>query len=111
VIGALNIFGTAPGAMDDETTRIVQALADVATISILQERAIQRADLLAEQLQYALNSRTMIEQAKGAVARAFDIGIDEAFELLRRYARAHRTPLTDVAQEMLDDREAIARLG
>jgi GAF domain-containing protein len=110
VIGALNIFGTAPGSMDDETTRIVQALADVATIAILQERAIQRADLLAEQLQYALSSRTMIEQAKGAVARAFDVGIDEAFELLRHYARAHRTPLTDVAQEMLDDREAIARL-
>jgi hypothetical protein len=67
-IGALNLFGIHPGVLSPEDLRIGQALADVATIGILQERAIRRRDILAEQLQAALNSRVIIEQAKGILA-------------------------------------------
>lgn len=110
VIGALNIFGTETGGLDDEVARVVQALADVATIAILQERAVARSDLLATQLQHAFTSRTTIEQAKGALSRVLGIGVDEAFELLRREARSRRVRLTDLAHEILDDREAISRI-
>ena len=68
-IGALNLFGSADVAFADHEARVVQALADVATIALLQERSIARADALTEQLQGALNSRIVIEQAKGALAQ------------------------------------------
>jgi hypothetical protein len=110
VIGALNIFGRSTGPLAGDVHTIVQALADVATIAILQERAVTRADVLASQLEFAFNSRVVVEQAKGAIARTLDISVDEAFELLRRHARDRRAPLTEVAREMLSDREAIRRL-
>jgi hypothetical protein len=103
VIGALDVFGAARGPLLDGDTRAVQALADVATIAIIQERALVRADLLTEQLEFALNSRIAIEQAKGAVARSFGISVDQAFELLRSHARSQRIRLTDLAVEMLND--------
>ena len=68
IIGALNLFDTNPGALDEDKLRIGQALADVATIGLLQQRAIHRRDTLTEQLQTALNSRVLIEQAKGVLA-------------------------------------------
>jgi AmiR/NasT family two-component response regulator len=80
---------------------VVQALADVATIAILQERSVTRAEALAEQLQGALNSRIAIEQAKGALARANGISTSEAFDLLRSEARTGRRRLFDVAQTVL----------
>jgi len=97
VIGALNLFGTAAGAMEPPAIRIVQALADVATIGLLQERAIHRAEVLTEQLQAALNTRIIIEQAKGVLAQIHGCGTDEAFELLRAYCRTHRLRLSQVA--------------
>ncbi len=99
VIGALNLFSTAPGQMDAPDLAVVQALADVATIGLLQERTIRRSEVLSEQLQGALNSRVVIEQAKGVVAQLYDRSVDEAFELLRSYSRRHRVRLGDVARQ------------
>ena len=83
--------------------RVVQSLADVATIAILQERSIARAEALTEQLQGALNSRVVIEQAKGALARIEGITVDEAFVRLRERARSSRQRLVDVAATVLSD--------
>ena len=68
VIGALNLFAAAPGPFDQADVRIGQALADVATISLLHERSMRHSDTLNEQLQIALNSRVIIEQANGKLA-------------------------------------------
>jgi GAF domain-containing protein len=104
VIGALNVFGTDAGSTLDATdVPIVQALADVAAIALLQERAIRRGEILTEQLQGALNSRITIEQAKGAVAQARQIDVDEAFRLIRDYARRNNRRLGDVAQAIFTD--------
>lgn len=103
-IGALNLFGREDVAFADHEIRIVQALADIATIALLQERSIARADALTEQLQAALNSRIIIEQAKGALAQMEGISVDEAFTLLRESARSSRTRLVEVASAVLNDR-------
>ncbi|MGH8892234.1 MAG: GAF and ANTAR domain-containing protein [Actinomycetes bacterium] len=111
VIGALNIFGTEPGGLGDDETALMQALADIATIGLLQERAIRRREVLAEQLQGALNSRIVIEQAKGAIAARRSIGTDQAFELLRGYARSHHRRLHDVARAVLTDPGSVSDLA
>ncbi len=107
VIGALNVFGRPGEAIADEDVPIVQCLADVATIAILQERAVARAETVTEQLQFALNSRVAIEQAKGAIARALGISVDEAFDLLRGHARKTRVKLTELAREVVTDPDAM----
>ncbi len=98
VIGALNLFSTGTGRMTVAESRMVQALADVATIGLLQERAIHRGTVLTEQLQTALQSRIVIEQAKGALAQIHSSDPDQAFELMRGYARRNNIRLGDVAQ-------------
>lgn len=103
VIGALNLFGRNHDRLDDEDGLIIQALADVATIGILQERSIHRGEVLTEQLQSALNSRVVIEQAKGVVAQLHNVTVSEAFELLRAYARRSRQRLVDVASAVVAD--------
>lgn len=103
VIGAMNLFSTDTGALEPRDVRIVQSLADIATIALLQERTIRSGEVLTEQLQRALNSRVMIEQAKGALARIHSIDVNLAFELMRRYARANHHRLVDVAQAVLTD--------
>jgi GAF domain-containing protein len=103
VIGAINVFRDDGRFLDHEERRLVRAIADVATIALMQERALRRAEELTEQLQFALNSRITIEQAKGAVARARHVEVDEAFALLREHARAHRIKLTDLAGAVLQD--------
>lgn len=100
-IGALNLFGTGDTVFGPDDARVVQALADVATIAILQERSIANAEVLTEQLQGALNSRVIIEQAKGAIAITEGVGVDEAFTLLRGRARSGGRRLVDVAREVL----------
>jgi transcriptional regulator with GAF, ATPase, and Fis domain len=102
VLGALNIFGTETGEIATADIQIVQALADVATIGLLQERAVRRRDVLTEQLQGALNSRVIIEQAKGAFAQQHSVSVDEAFQQMRTYARSHNLRLGDVARGILD---------
>ena len=101
VIGALNLFSVRQMRLEPQEIRVVQSLADVATIAILQERSIARAEALTEQLQGALNSRIVIEQAKGALARIEGISVDEAFEVMRRRARSQRQRLVDVASAVL----------
>ena len=104
-IGGLNLFGdprTAP--FEGWAIPIAQSLADVATISLLQDRLARHRDLVTEQLQTALNSRVMIEQAKGVLAARLDVGTDEAFELLRGRAREDRRRLVEVAEEVVGTR-------
>lgn len=103
VIGALNLFSMDTGSLDAHDTRIIQSLADIATIALLQERTIRSGEVLTEQLQSALNSRIMIEQAKGALARMLGVDVGTAFESMRHYARSNHHRLSDVAQAVLND--------
>jgi len=102
-VGALNLFDNHTGRLEPDEVHVVQALADVATIGLLQERAIRRAEVLSEQLQAALNSRVVVEQAKGAVAQFHGIGVDQAFELIRGYSRRNQRRLSELAQALVDD--------
>ncbi|MGO9876516.1 MAG: ANTAR domain-containing protein [Acidimicrobiia bacterium] len=97
VLGTLNLFMTQPGPLSEADVTVAQAFADAATIALLQDRAIKNLQQLTAQLQDALNSRVVIEQAKGTLAERAGIGMDEAFERLRAYARGHNTKLDSVA--------------
>lgn len=108
VIGALNLFDVRPGALDEEMLRIGQALADVATIGLLQQRAIHRRDILTEQLQTALNSRVLIEQAKGVLAERLQVNVGQAFTILRDSARSRNRRLSELAQAIVDGSEHLA---
>jgi transcriptional regulator with GAF, ATPase, and Fis domain len=110
VIGALNLFCAHPGALSDADARTGQALADVATIGILAQRGLYQAELLADQLQQALNSRVTIEQAKGVLAERRGITVDAAFDLLRAYARRRNLHLSDVARQVADGSSTAAEL-
>jgi GAF domain-containing protein len=103
VLGALNLFGNDEGTMAPPDVKIVQSLADVATIALLQERAVRHGEVLTEQLQKALNSRVVIEQAKGALAQLLGVTPDEAFELLRTYCRRGHHRLGQVAADIVGD--------
>jgi transcriptional regulator with GAF, ATPase, and Fis domain len=107
VIGALNFFDVSPGVLDPVKMRAGQALADVATIGLLQQRAIRRRDVLTEQLQTALNSRILIEQAKGVLAERLKVDVGEAFTLLRDNARRRSRPLSELAQAVVDGTELL----
>lgn len=109
-IGAVNVFRHGGGPLGADEARVARALTDVATIALIQQRAITRAEVLTSQLQGALNSRIVIEQAKGALARSFDIGVDEAFDVLRGHARRTQQRLTDVARDMVADSSTIDAL-
>jgi GAF domain-containing protein len=102
VIGSLNLFSTQARALTDEDTQVVQALAGVATIGILQERAIRDSSMLTTQLRRALESRIVIEQAKGIVAERSGITVDDAFTRIRTFARAHNRLLSQTAREVID---------
>lgn len=96
----MNVFGvTKGGDFHGTDVAVMQALADVASIGLIQERAIRRGEVLAEQLQGALNSRIVLEQAKGAVPQARGVSVDEAFTSIRSYARSNN--LTDVAHSIV----------
>ncbi|HZZ52061.1 MAG TPA: GAF and ANTAR domain-containing protein [Pseudonocardia sp.] len=101
-IGALNLWHYEPHTLPKEELALGQALADVATIAILQERAIRRGEVVNEQLQAALTSRVIIEQAKGLLAQHAGLGMAEAFELMRRYARSHNERLAVVARALAE---------
>jgi transcriptional regulator with GAF, ATPase, and Fis domain len=110
VIGALNLFRAGPGAFAPADIRVGQALADVATISLLHERSMRHGDTLNEQLQTALNSRVVIEQAKGKLAERLGVDMDQAFSLLRDFARARNRRLSALAQAFVDGTETLTGL-
>jgi GAF domain-containing protein len=102
VIGALNLFHHGSTALDPADIQVVRAFADLATISVLHHQTVTQAQRLNEQLTYALNSRVVVEQAKGVLAERAGIDLAEAFERLRRYARSNNLLLTDVARSAVD---------
>ena len=104
VIGALNLFSARPGALAEEDLYVGRALADVATIGLLQEQTIHRRETVIEQLEGALNSRVVIEQAKGVLAERAGLGMDEAFRRLRDHSRATNTRLASVARDLIEGR-------
>lgn len=101
-IGAMNLFSTSAGPLPDADARLVQALTDVATIAILQERALRQSGVVREQLQGALDSRVIIEQAKGVLAHLGNLDMDTAFTLMRSYARRRNERLSDVAAAVVN---------
>ena len=106
-LGALNLFRASPGPFDPAAVRIGQAMADVATISLLHERNMRETDTLNEQLQTALNSRVIIEQAKGKLAERFGLDMNQAFGLLRDQSRNRNLRLSDLAQAFIDGTEEL----
>ena len=110
VLGALNLFRTDQGAFQPSDVLAAQALADIATIAILQHSATLEAQVVNQQLSTALNSRIVIEQAKGMLAERAGIGMDQAFSQLRSYARNHNQRLIDVAQSFIDGTLATSKL-
>ncbi|GGL03183.1 transcriptional regulator [Salinibacterium xinjiangense] len=104
VIGTMNLFSHQIGALVPEDIAVAQALADVATIGILQERHIRSANVVAEQLQRALDSRILIEQAKGVLAATMNTTMNDAFVIMRTYARDRNLPLRQVAGDVVSGR-------
>jgi hypothetical protein len=100
VIGSLNLFHADTGGLDGIQLRLAQALADAATIGILQQRGIRHREVVAVQLQAALNSRIVIEQAKGVLAERLQVSTDEAFTVLRMAARTRNRLLSDLARDV-----------
>jgi transcriptional regulator with GAF, ATPase, and Fis domain len=100
-LGALNLLNAAPGPLDSDTVALGQALADAATIGIVHQRTVARQEMISEQMQAALTSRIVIEQAKGFLAERLGLGVDDAFTALRQYARDHNRRLTEVAAEVV----------
>ncbi|CAN5256639.1 GAF and ANTAR domain-containing protein [soil metagenome] len=102
VIGTLNLFSVRPGLLEPLDAAAAKGLADVATISILHERALRENEVTRVQLQSALDSRVIIEQAKGVVAQTRGVDMDQSFHTLRDYARSHNLALRDVAKSVVE---------
>ncbi|TDD60692.1 ANTAR domain-containing protein [Kribbella antibiotica] len=102
VLGALNLFCADRTTLGDADVALGQALCDIATVGLLQERTVRQGALLAEQLQSALNSRIMLEQAKGVLSERAGINVNDAFTLIRAYARRNRQQLHAVAGAIID---------
>jgi GAF domain-containing protein len=100
VIGALNLFRDIDTSFTDTELVLAQAMAEVAAIGLLHQRALADGHLLAEQLQSALQSRVIIEQAKGMISEYLNISVDDAFDVLRRQARNHNLKLTQLARDV-----------
>lgn len=101
-IGAINVYRDVPGAFHDDDIRLAQAFADVAALGILHQRKVGRAEQRAEQLQHALDSRVVIEQAKGIVSERHGISVNDAFERLRSHSRSNSRKLREVCQDVID---------
>jgi transcriptional regulator with GAF, ATPase, and Fis domain len=99
-LGALGLFGSTVGALNHEDLTLGQALADVASVALVHDKAAADIAIVNEQLQTALTNRVVIEQAKGVLAQLADLDMAQAFAVLRRYARDHNIRLTDVAQQV-----------
>ena len=103
VLGALGLFGTDPGELDDADRLVAQTLAHIACVAILQEHAPTPSTVM-PQLRSALASRVIVEQAKGLLRETLNVSVEDAFTLMRSYARANGEHLTDVARRLMTDR-------
>lgn len=101
VVGSMNLFRSNVGAFNERDTVALQALTDIAAIGIMQQHRLEESTRVADQLQSALDSRVLIEQAKGVLAHAASIDVDDAFRMLRDHARRHRIGLRAVAQDVV----------
>jgi GAF domain-containing protein len=101
VIGTLNLFRVGRGELSEIDAVAARGLADVATIGILHERTLRENQTAKEQLQHALDSRVVIEQAKGVIAQTHGVDMDSAFKSLRDYSRSNNLNLRDVAQQVV----------
>ncbi len=111
VIGALNLFRGSDEPFTAAEMEIAQAMAEMAAIGLIQERALRERNLLTTQLQAALNSRVIIEQAKGMIAEYLTMTVDDAFKVLRNYSRYHNRKLSEVASDVVDRRILRAALS
>jgi len=103
-VGAMNLFRVSPGRIAEHDLQLGQGMADIAAIALLQERTVRESRSVVQELQSALNSRVIIEQAKGMLAERARIGVDAAFATLRSYARHRNRRLSDIARELIDGR-------
>jgi|ERR1022692_568692 hypothetical protein len=110
VVGSLNLFHAGTGGLGEAELRMAQALADAATIGIVHQRTIRRGEVVAGQLQLALTSRIVIEQAKGVLAERLRISPDNAFEVLRGAARSRNRLLSDLARDITSGSADAAQL-
>ncbi|MEV6268817.1 GAF and ANTAR domain-containing protein [Kribbella sp. NPDC051936] len=108
-LGAVSLFREHAGRLTADTIVLGQALADAATIGIVHQRALARQEIITEQLQTALTSRILIEQAKGFLSHRLSVGVDEAFDVLRTYARSTNRRLTEVAADVVEGRISLTR--
>ena len=110
-VGALNLFRSQAGRIAERDVTLGQGMADIAAVALLQERAMRQTRGVVAQLQGALNSRVLIEQAKGVLAERARVSVDAAFAIMRAYARAHNNRLSDTARDVvegnLDTRELV----
>jgi GAF domain-containing protein len=110
VLGVINLFCRSRTTLSNDDIAVVQGLADIATIGLLQQRAVSQHEILSEQLHVALNSRIVIEQAKGALAERARINVAEAFEVMRTYSRREGRLLRDTAVAVIADELDIDQL-
>jgi GAF domain-containing protein len=101
-IGAVSLFRSEVGELDAGDQRAARALTDVTTVGILHERSFRASELLRRQLEHALDSRVVIEQAKGVLAQTHAISMNEAFRRIRDRSRSERAPIAEVAQRIVD---------
>lgn len=104
ILGSLGLFGDKAGTLNAEDIRLGQALADVASIALIQDRVATDREAVVEQLQTALSSRVVIEQAKGVLAHHGRLSMPDAFAGLRRYSRDHNLRLADTAKAVVSRR-------
>ncbi len=106
-LGCLNMFMSEPGGLTKSDIALAQALADVASIAIVQDQTTRDAAIREGQLQHALNSRIAIEQAKGMIAERHNVDMNEAFSRLRSYARNNNRGLTETAEALVSANIAV----
>ncbi|MFG2793054.1 ANTAR domain-containing protein [Streptomyces sp. NPDC048419] len=104
ILGALVLLGPGSTPLSAELLALGQALADAAGWALERDRRLRETRALAGQLEHALTSRIIIEQAKGTLAARHSISVEEAFRILRSHARSHRRRLTEVASEVVGRR-------
>jgi len=108
---AMNLFSIEPASLAATDHKIVQALAEVATVAILGQRTIRHSGEVAEQLQVALDSRVLIEQAKGVLAQQGGLAMADAFAVLRQHARRNSQRVTDTARAVVDATLTLDAMG